>query len=355
MEVSEIIRLADWFEAHSTDVQPMYEALVGVLQNNAQQPSQQPVTDPLKALSRALAAMPTHELSSLQMRTLDQLDVAELVGNQGKKWLNGKIKATTYDPATTFDTIQKASNRLKSAKQQLVQFKSAAAPVGFASPKQIDAPTPYVINVIFQGEASIGDVRDWKKTAADWEFIIGGVAAVVGERPEDVKVVGASNGSIIFTLSATPLITKILATISKHVASIANNYLDFQLKREDLKRSKIYTKVMQDELDRLEKDKRLEVKAEIMEQVKALAENASPETLSKLEKAVDRHITFGEKGGELDFVAPPAVDEGAEDYDGDLAETVEEIRNLIEEYQAEAQRTKLLTMQDHEDDEDEDE
>jgi len=352
MEVSEIIRLADWFNVHTADVQPKYQTLVGVLQNNAQQPTQQPVTEPFKDLSRTLAAMPTQELSSLQTRVLEELDVAELVGKPGKKWLNGKIKATTYDPATTFETIQKASQRLESAKQQLTQFKTSAASVGFTSGDQIDAPTPYVINVIFQGDAAIADVRDWKKTATDWEFIISGVAGLVDEKPEDVKIVGASNGSIIFTLSATPLITKILATISKHIASIANSYLDFQLKREELKRSAMYTEVMQKELDRLEGDRRAEAKALILDEVKALAADATPEAMAKLEKAIDRQITFGEKGGELDFVSPPSVDEDAEGYDEELAETIEEIRGLIEDYRTEAQQTQLLTKQEDGDEED---
>ena len=53
----------------------------------------------------------------------------------------------------------------------------------------------------------------------------------------------------------------------------------------------------------------------------------------------------------LFHVSPPSVDEDAEDYDEDLAETVEEIRGLIEEYRAETQQTRLLTMQEDEDDE----
>ncbi len=44
---------------------------------------------------------------------------------------------------------------------------------------------------------------------------------------------------VIYTLSATPVVTKILATVSKHIASIANDYLDFQLNLEKLRRSRM--------------------------------------------------------------------------------------------------------------------
>ena len=79
MEVSEIIRLADWFEQNVAEVEPKYPALVGVLQNNAQQPSQQPITEQLIDLSEKLAEMPTQELSMLQTRVLENLEVVDLV------------------------------------------------------------------------------------------------------------------------------------------------------------------------------------------------------------------------------------------------------------------------------------
>jgi hypothetical protein len=353
MEVSEIIRLADWLEDHMSGVEPKYAALVTVLQNNAQQASQQPVTEPLKDLSKALIAMPMQEVSTLQMRVLQDLEVDNLVGKLGRQWLNQKVRSTTYDPATTFQTIQQAAQKLAEAKRKLKQYKSAAAEVGFDDGEELDAPSPYIINVIFQGNAAIENVRDWKKTAADWELIFAGVAGVVDEKPEEVKILGTSNGSIIFTLSASPLVTKVLATISKHIASIANNYLDFQLKREELERSRMMTKVIADDLALQETSRRSEGKKAVLEAVQKIVPDASPETMAMLEKAVEKHIAFSESGGEVDFVSPPSQDEEAEDYDEDLAETVDEIRGLIEEYRAEQQQTALLTYQGDEDDDDE--
>lgn len=350
MEVSEILRLADWFNHNTIEVESKYSTLVSVLQNNAQQPSQQPVTEPLKDLSQTLAKMPTQELSTLQMRVLEDLDVVDLVGKRGKQWLNRKVRATTYDPATTFQTIEQAGQRIGEAKRKLNEFKKAAVTVGFKGDDELDTPTPYVINVIFQSEASIGNVRDWKKNATDWELIISGVAGVVDEKPEEVKVVGASNGSIIFTLCASPFVTKILATISKHIASVTNDYLDFQLKREELERSRMMSKVIRDDLSRQESERRSAGKTKILDAVKQLAPDAQPETLTKLEKAVDKHIAFNASGGEVDFVTPPALDKEAEDYDEGLAETVDEIRQLIEDYRAEQQQTKLLTFDDEDED-----
>ena len=274
------------------------------------------------------------------------MGVGDLVGKQGDSWLSKTVRAMTYDPATTFQEVQQAAQRISEAKRKLIEFKSAATTVGLKSSQRIDAPTPYLINVIFTGGASIKNVRDWKKTATDWELIVSGVAGVLDEKPEEIAVIGATNGSIIFTLSATLGVTKLLATISKHIASIANDYQDFQLKREDLERSRLMTDVIRNEFSRLEKDRRIEGKNTILSAVKAHVPNAMPEALTKLEKAIDKHISFSESGGEVDFITPPMPDDEVINFDDSIAETVQELRDLIQEYRNEKRNTKLLTQYD---------
>ena len=352
MEVSQVVQLSNWLEDNLASVMPKYSALVSVLQNNSQQPSQQPVTQPLKDLSRALADMQTSQLSALQVGVLEELDAAKLVGKQGKAWINHQVKAMTYDPATTFQSVQQGKQKLEEAQRLLVEFRTSAGNVGFQDADFVDAPTPYVFNVIFQENAAIENVRDWKKTATDWELIIGGVTAVAGEKPEDVAVVGTQNGSIIYTLSATPIVTKILATVSKHIASIANDYLDFQLKREDLRRSRMMSDAIEKDLKRQETERRANGKAMILEAIKEIAPAAKPEEIAKLEKAVDRQMKFSEDGGDIDFVLPPKLDEESDEYDEDLAQTVDDVRELIQDFRSEVQNTKLLTYVEDKDDDD---
>ena len=353
MEVTQVIQLAEWLDENLKEVAPAYQTLVSVLQHNSQQAHRQQVTPPLKQLTRALDGMNTTELSALQLDVLGKLDVQNLIGQQGKVWVNHHVKSTSFDPATTFKTVVSAQQRLLEAQRLLRGFKSASEEVGFTDSSVVDAPTPYVFNVVFREDASIKNVKDWKTTANDWELIIGGVASVAGEKTEDVAVVGTQNGSIIFTLSATPLVTKILATVSKHIASIANDYLDFELKREELRRSRMMSEAIEKDLNRQEEERRTRGKAQIIEAVKGIVPNATPEELAKLEKAVERHIKFSENGGDVDFVLPPELDHEDGDYDEDLAQTVDEIRDLIQDYRAEAEKTKLLTLvnEDEEDDE----
>ncbi|MEL7301724.1 MAG: hypothetical protein AAFM92_15205 [Pseudomonadota bacterium] len=228
MEIEQVIELAEWFERSLADIETQYEALVSVLQNNSQHPNQQPVSQPLKDLMRELSDMTTSELSTMQIHVLEQLDVAHLVGRAGKDWVRRKVQSTTFDPATTFQTIKEGLSDLQQARTKLKSLKSAAIQIGFSSRASGEGSSPYVLSVVFQNDASIETMQEWKRSASDWELIVAGAAEVAGEKSSDVSVVGAQNGSIILTLSAAPIVTKILATISKHIASMANDYLDFQ-------------------------------------------------------------------------------------------------------------------------------
>ncbi|MCY4347934.1 MAG: hypothetical protein OXC17_14260, partial [Aestuariivita sp.] len=124
------------------------------------------------------------------------------------------------------------------------------------------------MNVIFQNEAVIRNVRDWKRTAADWELIMSSITSACGERPEEVEVVGAQNGSIIITLCASVVVTKMLATISKHIASIANDYVNFQKNREELQQSRMLSEVIARDLTKQEEQRRKNGKIGILKVVR---------------------------------------------------------------------------------------
>ncbi|MCY4347935.1 MAG: hypothetical protein OXC17_14265 [Aestuariivita sp.] len=113
MEILQIIHLSEWLDTNLTDVMPKYHQLVGVLQNNSEQSNKLPVKQPLDDLTSALTSMKTSELSALQIEVLEKIEVAQLIGKQGKIWTNNCIKTTTYDPATAFNSIQQGLQKLE--------------------------------------------------------------------------------------------------------------------------------------------------------------------------------------------------------------------------------------------------
>ena len=338
MEVQEVIRLSDWFDEHLDQAINAYTNLVSVLQNNTRQPEKLPVQEPLEDLMKVLAAMPTEQLSLLQFRMLETLEVSDLIGRRGAQWIEVTVKTTTYDPATTFQSAHDANSKLQNAKTQLGSFGSAAAGVGIVRSNLEEETDHLLINIIFQNDVSIENVRDWKKMSAEWEQIIAGLAAAVGERPEDVAVAGVSNGSIIVTLGATAAVTKLLAMISKHIVGIAHDILSVQTKAEELRQARIMTKTMEVEFKQLEQTKRDEGKAEIAGEIDCALPDLEPEIRSKLQKSVDKALAFGEAGGEVDFVLP----DREEDEETEVDKAIDEIRTLVEDQQRVRQEVKLL-------------
>ena len=296
MEVQEVISLADWFNENLDQAINAYTSLVNVLQHNAQQVDKQPVQEPLEDLVRVLAAMPTEQLSLLQLRVLENLEVSGLIGRRGAKWIEETVKTKTYDPATTFQSTQDANSKLQQAKAQLDSFGSAATAVGFVRSDFEEETDHLLINIIFQNDASIANVRDWKKRSAEWEQIIAGLAEAVGEKPEDVTVAGFSNGSIILTLAATAAVTKLLAMISKHIVGIAHDILSVRIKAEELRQARMMTDNMQEEFKNLEKTKRDAGKAEIAEEIGRALPDLEPEIRTKLDKSIEKALAFGEAG-----------------------------------------------------------
>ena len=338
MEVQEVISLADWFNENLDQAINAHTSLVNVLRHNAQQANKQPVQELLEDLVRVLAAMPTEQLSLLQLRVLEKLEVSDLIGKRGAKWIEKTVKTETYDPATAFQLAADANSKLQQAKAQLDSFGSAASAVGFVRSDFDEETDHLLINIIFQNDASIANVRDWKKRSAEWEQIIAGLAAAVGEKPEDVTVAGFSNGSIILTLAATAAVTKLLAMISKHIVGIAHDILSVRIKVEELRQARMMTKNMQTEFNNLEKTRRDTGKAEIAEEIDRALPNLEPEVRTKLNKSIDKALAFGEAGGEVDFVLPDREEDG----EAEVVEAFDEIRTLVEDQQRVRQAVKLL-------------
>ena len=339
MDVQEIIRLANWFDENTGKAISAYIDLAEVLQNNAQQSHQLPIQEPLETLISILNQMPTQRLTQLQHNLLSTINVDHVIGKLGANWIEETVKTHTYDPATAFETVRISLSRLQDAKMQINAFRTAAAEVGFVPNKITENDKEIKISIIFRADVTISNIRDWKTTAADWEKIFHGLAVVVNDKPEDVKVVGFESGSFILTLVATPAITKLLAMISKHITGIAQDIILIKIKLEELKQLKLTTKVMEKEFEMMEKDRNKKGREAIMSELNRQFPDLDHETKNKVGMSIDKVITFAQAGGEIDFSVP---DNSSEDENDTPRVEIQEIRELIEEHNKLKQRVKLL-------------
>lgn len=348
MNVLELGALADWYDSVFKKISGPYTKLHNVLEHNASQPNRQEVTPALDRLVAALRTVDLGLLSIQQLGVLDELEVRELLGQSGVDFVESSIKTSTYDPATSEKHIAAARQYLSSANDKLNGYREALTNLGMVQQSFEPEADRIIIRIGFRNDAAIKNVIDLKNSSRDWFDIIRGLALAVGEAPENTEVRGASTGSVILILSSTAILAKCLALISKYVTQIAKDVISVAAEVENLKQKRMLTKTMEAEFKAVESNIREEGLKALANELNAMVPaDAQGDVKAAIEKSVEKLLKFGEKGGDVDFVAPPSTEGDAPDEQNgeDVAagpNDIEQVRQLILEYQRVREDVRLL-------------
>lgn len=353
MDVSQIMSLAIWYERNIPNVVSNYRQLVKVLENNANQPQKLPVREPLDALKKVLVDLPLDVLTNEEISKLDTLGALPFLGQKGAIFADNTVTSGEYDPASAAADMKNAHEQVNHLQQHFIEVKNALVQLQFDEAFESKFNELPIIRVRFQGDAAIADVQMWKKWATDWFIIARGAAMCVGQNPNDVRVVGASNGSIIFTLAATATVTLVLASIVKNVGSIVHEVLKISNAIEDLRHKRMLSEIIESELKRQQKELKESGVKRTVEAVKGEHPKlVQGEVENNLKTSVEKYLNFNNKGGDVDFL-PPAesaddkVDaeekpEEASDVEG-LATELRQLREMVAEVRNQQAEIRLLT------------
>ncbi|KQY90819.1 hypothetical protein ASD25_20080 [Brevundimonas sp. Root1423] len=303
----------------------------------------------LQALINFLNDQRFDELSIQQLKMLTALGADAYMGPAGAEFVNDVVRTSNFDPATAAQKITEAMQTLSKARASFTAYAEAVKNLGFEVRDIEDDEDRIIIRIGFQNDVSIDNVTDWKDAGKEWYEIIRGLAMACDEKPEDVKVVGTATGSIILILAGTVVFTTLLARISKNITSVAMDVLGVRSAMEDLRQKGILTKTMEKEFRDIEKSKRdsavTTIEGVLAEQLKG----KDGEINTALVKSIEKLLTFSEKGGSVDFVAPEENEEEEEEEEGDdvanikLKAALLEAREAIHEYQGQRLSLKLLS------------
>ncbi|WP_171229034.1 hypothetical protein [Ruegeria sp. HKCCA4008] len=349
MEVAEVFELARWYDEVGPSLGDQYQKLQTVLNHNASPNQKQPVREPLEDLILVLKSMPMTELNFQQVAHLDDMGVAPYLGNRGAEFVERVVTRSSYDPATSASEISQALTSVRNAVQTLNSLVTELKNNGFEPDAVPDDPNGDMASarIQFKQDASIRDIADMKKWSSDWNDIARGVGHLVGQTPHDLKVVGATNGSIVVCVTGSLMLISAFAFMSKKVSGIVLDVLRVQNAIEDLRHKRLSNetieKSMRDDLKKREGD----LVAEIIEGLKERAGDAyKPEHDAHLETAVKKYLAFSKKGGEMDYLQPPEPELQEDDQDGEPQEhqdlLVNELRELVSEIRLIKAETLLL-------------
>jgi len=343
MDIWEFQRLFEWLERHGTPARVKYGELAGILSHNASQPEKQPVSEKLGELKQTLDAMPLERLTSQQIDLLEHFNISNLFGESGVRFVQETVEIGEFDPATAAKEIQDAQSRINNTLKLAASWKALFKQLDFPEEEYSVDEGRLAIRIQFQADASISDVRDWKKWSSEWHDIVRGIGFCIGEAPENARVVGAGTGSIIVVLSATAAFTTLLSIIYRQISHAIKDQLVIANAIEELRHKKILNNHIEDELNRMKQeisDKGIEdtverVKQELKGQIDGEAESA-------VRKAIQKLVKFNDLGGDVDIVAPSG-EEDSEESAAELPSEIREVRRIAEEIRSVKSEIRLLT------------
>lgn len=333
MIVDEVIALSHWLDGNVSYATTYLETLASTLDNNAQQSQKLPLREVLDDVREALTRMRLQELSIEQRELLAKNNVLHLLGADGWAWVSKLVMEGEYDPATAATEMKAANAALAHV---ITVFRAVRTSLTDASvlPTPQYAPGQGVLTRIhFQDKASIHNVVDLQDWSSEWVLISRGIAEAVNERAEDVRVVGASTGSLLIWLASSLAVAKVLAILTRLANRITNDVVNSYNVIENARHSAVMNREIEEMMrENVRKMKETAKSGAVDEIQNHLDHKLTEDTKSRLTLAVERYFDFAEKGGEVDMIAPPTSKE--ETTDPNLSEQVAEVRKLIEEGRA---------------------
>ena len=334
MNVSEVIGLANWLNNHVQPAMSVYEQLAAAMEQNANSGSKVPLREHLDAVEKALRAMPVEQLTFQQSDTLEEIEVLDLLGEKGWRFVERTVKEGNFDPASAAIDIRKAKQTIEKAVTLFTAARKALSAAGMKGDPDYDSDDKVTVRVRFKDAVEISNVAQLKNRTADWYDISRGLAMAAGERPEDVEVRGATTGSIIIILGTTLTVATIIALIMKQVASTVKSSMEIAHTLQDWKMRKVADR----EVERVLLARRKSIEdngaAEALKLVKEkVGGRIAGDVENALKKSIEKMFSFASKGGEVDLLPPPApneeeVDEAVADAINTITENVEEMRTL---------------------------
>ncbi|MFW8602453.1 hypothetical protein ACOHYD_13350 [Desulfobacterota bacterium M19] len=330
MNVSELYELTHWVtdKIVSTQIPQKYQALQQILQQHTQ-PNQQKTSfeSQKNDLIETITHVPLRELTKDQLLFLRELGIAQAVGSEGAEIIEDILYKNVIDVANSAQKLQEIYQKISQGIQKSDQIKTGLT--GCVYEETYEAEDEVLMRVSFTGNAALSNVIDFKNWGNIWFEIGRGVAMAHDLSPEDVKIVGATKGSIIIELAVIASIATTTSGIILSALKVAEKVLDIRKKAEEIRGLKLKNKKLATDIEKeAEKEKTAgieSISAEIIKQLK-IKKDGEGDKVTALDKAVKNLVNFIESGGEVDFIIPEEQNEIPK-Y-GDLRVTFQEIRQL---------------------------
>lgn len=330
MDTQELVSLANWTEEHIQRYINVFEEFASICEQNTRSGQKQPIRPTHELLTKINSEMPLFELSIAQKEMFKTLGIWEYIGNQGVQFFDDMFDRETFDPADTASRARNAVGMLNEGIRRLMDARSALGGLGLSS--RLTNPTEFTARIYFQRGASIDNMSDFKNMAADWDIIARGIAEAVGERTEDIRIIGADTGSVIIVAWMTKTVARAFAIVTKGLSEAAINIIQVKQAYNQMRHLGEMAELLEENerisIERKKAETRLIILAGMKE---VFAQDMDAQKTGLLDRAIEKYLGFIENGGELDIVSPTDFTGADEEEKAALIEVkgaVEQARKL---------------------------
>lgn len=304
MDAIELLQLTSWIDREivAREILNRYSDLLSVIQSNVQPNRQrQPFESQKETLFQVLRAVKLDELTQEQKKFLENLRILPYIGQRGVVHLEEIFYKNNLDLATVAERLQQIQNAINNGVAKSNQIKDGLT--GY-----VTLPESHyehvLLRVYFQNDASINNISDLKDWAGIWYNISRGITMIHGGSPEDVKLVGASKGSVIVELAVTYAIAKSISEIMLKALELADRVLELKKKSAELRLLKLSSdnaaKFIDEEAKAVKENGVERIAQDIVLKVK-IDPNKHGDQVKALNTAVKGLVDFLQKGGEVDY------------------------------------------------------
>ncbi len=339
MNVVELYTLTKWVvrELIESKLLDKYSNLQAILQQNADQ-SSVAFEEPKNDLIESIGKVDLTTLTKDQVAFLDQIGILQAIGRKSEQQIEDILFRHRLDIITVVEKFQIIIDNLNNGIGKMNFLREGLE--GCIQDDIDEYGDDIIIRVSFLDDASISDVTKFKDWGAKWHNIGRGIAIAHNKAPEDIKIVGASKGSVILDFATIYVIAKTLSSIIREALVLYEKVLEIKKKSSEIKHINLKNDVLKQTSTILKKASEAEEEAGIKEildtHVKKLKlkKTVDGDKITELNKSITDVVNFVRKGGEVDFVIPeqiaPDSDEEnpPEDKFAEIRESAKEIRIL---------------------------
>jgi len=342
MEVTELYELTKWVKEKVTpddddNLLDKYGKFIDAMRNS--QGGHHPFDVQREALEDALEGISFSSLTREQKNFLEKVNVLQALGHPAIDNIEAILTRNNLDIATAINRIEEINNNLNTGVEKLKTIQEGLVDYISDERGEIEHRSGILTRISFVEKASIHNVRHLRDAADDWHIIGVGLAEICSVKLQDIRIVGASRGSIIFDLEVSLKVAATLGVLITFILQSTEKLYEIKNLRLQAQGTKLDNEIKSIVLEKLKENEEGEEEKIVQQTVeRAISElDLERNKTANLKKAIERLFKFLNNDGHIDFIAPPTEDIEEDEYSEKLPE-----QEALASFRDQAQETRSL-------------